>query len=218
MVDTDTSATLIGAVGELQEDVVLALVRQRLAAGEDPLRIIEACQEGMRQVGLRYERREYYLAGLIMAGEIFSQVMELLRPVVERRVSDRASGRILLGTVKGDIHDLGKNIVSMLLSCHRFAVHDLGVDVAPVTFCRQAARLRPHIVGLSGLLTSAYDAMRETVTLLREQGYEGPIIIGGGQISEEVRQYVGADYWTTDGVAGTELCRRLMTARSHAAS
>ncbi|HOG48701.1 MAG TPA: cobalamin-dependent protein [Anaerolineae bacterium] len=210
MLSTDTSATLIGAISDLQEDTVLALIGQRLAAGEDPLLIIEACQEGMRQVGLRYERHEYYLAGLIMAGEILSQVMELLRPVVERRVSDRASGCILLGTVRGDIHDLGKNIVTMLLSCHHFAVHDLGVDVSPSTFVEQAAELQPHVVGLSGLLTSAYDAMRETVTLLRAQGYQRPIIIGGGQISEEVCRYVGADYWATDGVAGTALCKRLM--------
>jgi methanogenic corrinoid protein MtbC1 len=210
MIDSAMIGTLIAAIGDLQEETALDLVRRRLAAGDDPLRIIEACQEGMRQVGLRYERREYYLAGLIMAGEIFSQVMELLRPVFERQISERASGRILLGTVQGDIHDLGKNIVNMLLSCHHFAIRDLGVDVSPDLFGRQVALMQPHIVGLSGLLTSAYDAMRETVTLLRDQGYRGPIIIGGGQISEEVCQYVGADYWTTDGVAGVELCRRLI--------
>jgi methanogenic corrinoid protein MtbC1 len=212
MIPTSRSANLIAAISDLQEETALALVRQRLAAGDDPLRIIEACQEGMRQVGLRYEQREYYLAGLIMAGEIFSQVMELLRPVVERQVSGPASGCILLGTVKGDIHDLGKNIVNMLLSCHHFAVHDLGVDVSPAYFAQQAAQVQPDIVGLSGLLTSAYDAMRETVTLLRAQGYHGPIIIGGGQISEEVCQYVGADYWTTDAVRGVELCKELVAA------
>ncbi|MCL7454679.1 MAG: cobalamin-dependent protein [Anaerolineae bacterium] len=218
MGNPDTNATLIAAVSDLQEERALALVRQRMAAGDDPLRIIEACQEGMRQVGLRYERAEYYLAGLIMAGEIFSQVMDLVRPSVRRQVSGQASGRILLGTVEGDIHDLGKNIVNMLLSCHHFAVHDLGVDVSPVTFAQHAARLQPHIVGLSGLLTSAYDAMRETVALLRDQGYEGPIIIGGGQLSEEVCRYVDADYWTMDGVAGTELCQRLMAAIPSAVS
>jgi methanogenic corrinoid protein MtbC1 len=205
-----TVPRLIAAISDLQEEMSLALVRRRLEAGDDPLLIIEDCQEGMRQVGLRYERHEYYLAGLIMAGEIFSQVMELLRPVVERQVSDRASGCILLGTVKGDIHDLGKNIVNMLLSCHNFAVHDLGVDVSPATFVQQVAQVQPRIVGLSGLLTSAYDAMKETVALLRAQGYQGSIIIGGGQLSEEVYQYVGADYWTTDGVAGVELCKRLI--------
>jgi len=212
MTEPDTSMALTVAISNLQEDRVLALVRQRLAAGDDPLVILEACQEGMRQVGLRYERHEYYLAGLIMAGEIFRQIMELLRPMVEGQVSGHASGSVLLGTVKGDIHDLGKNIVNMLLRCHRFAVQDLGVDVSPATFAQQAAQLRPHIVGLSALLTSAYDAMRETISLLRAQGYDGPIIIGGGQISEEVCQSVGADYWTTDAVRGVELCKELVAA------
>jgi len=211
MSNADASATLIAAISDLQEETALALVRQRLDVGDDPLLIIEDCQEGMRQVGLRYEQREYFLAGLIMAGEIFRQVMEVLQPVVERQVSGQASGRILLGTVAGDIHDLGKNIVNMLLSCHNFVVHDLGVDVSPKTFAEQTAQVQPHLVGLSGLLTSSYDAMRETVALLRASGYQEPIIIGGGQLSEEVCQYVGADHWTTDAVTGVELCQRLMS-------
>ena len=210
MSNTDTSAKLTVAIADLQEDVALALVRQRLEARDDPLLIIEDCKEGMRQVGVRYERRDYYLAGLIMAGEIFSQVMELVQPVVERQVSGQASGCILLGTVEGDIHDLGKNIVNMLLSCHNFVVHDLGVDVSPTVFAEQAAQVQPHLVGLSGLLTSSYDAMRETVVLLRARRYRGPIIVGGGQLSEEVCQYVGADHWTTDAVTGVELCQRLV--------
>jgi len=205
------SAKLMAAIADLREETALALVRQRLDAGDDPLLIIEDCQEGMRQVGVRYERNEYFLAGLIMAGEIFRQVMELLQPVIERQVSGQASGRILLGTVEGDIHDLGKNIVNMLLSCHNFVVHDLGVDVSPTVFAQQAAQVQPHLVGLSGLLTSSYDAMRETVALLRAREYQGPIIIGGGQLSEEVCQYVGADHWTTDAVTGVELCQRLMS-------
>jgi methanogenic corrinoid protein MtbC1 len=211
MSNTDTSAILIAAISDLQEETALILVGQRLDAGDDPLLIIEDCQEGMRQVGLRYERREYFLAGLIMAGEIFRQVMEVLQPVVRRQVSGQASGRILLGTVEGDIHDLGKNIVNMLLSCHNFVVYDLGVDVSPMAFAEQAAQVQPHIVGLSGLLTSSYDAMRETVALLRGRGYQEPIIIGGGQLSEEVCQYVGADHWTTDAVTGVELCQRLIS-------
>ena len=211
MSDIGTSAMLIAAISNLQEETALALVHQRLDAGDDPLLIIEDCQEGMRQVGVRYERNEYYLAGLIMAGEIFSQVMELVQPVVERQVSGQASGRILLGTVAGDIHDLGKNIVNMLLSCHNFVVHDLGVDVSPMAFAEQAAQVQPHIVGLSGLLTSSYDAMRETVALLRASGYQEPVIIGGGQLSGEVCQYVGADHWTTDAVTGVELCQRLIS-------
>jgi methanogenic corrinoid protein MtbC1 len=211
MTNTDMSVTLISAIADLQEETALDLVHQRLAAGDDSLQIIEDCQEGMRQVGVRYERNEYYLAGLIMAGEIFSQVMELLQPVIEQQVSGQASGRILLGTVAGDIHDLGKNIVNMLLSCHNFVVYDLGVDVPPITFAEQAKKIQPHVVGLSGLLTSSYDTMRETISLLRSRGYQNPIIIGGGQLSDEVCQYVCADHWTADAVTGVELCQRLIS-------
>jgi methylmalonyl-CoA mutase cobalamin-binding domain/chain len=211
MSDTDTSAILIAAIADLDEETTLALVRQRLDANDDPLLIMEDCKEGMHQVGVRYELNEYFLAGLIMAGEIFRQVMELLQPVVRRQVSGQASGRILLGTVEGDIHDLGKNIVNMLLSCHKFDVHDLGVDVPPATFAEQAAEKHPHLVGLSGLLTNAYDAMGKTIALLRDQGYQGPIIIGGGQLSEKVCQYVGADHWSTDAVTGVEQCQRLIS-------
>jgi methanogenic corrinoid protein MtbC1 len=211
MNNTDTSATLIAAIADLKEEAAMALVHQRLDANGDPLLIIEDCQEGMRQVGARYERNEYYLAGLIMGGEIFRQVMEVLQPVVERQVSGQSSGRILLGTVEGDIHDLGKNIVNMLLKCHSFVVYDLGVDVSPAAFAERAAQVQPHLVGLSGLLTISYGAMHETVALLRDQGYPGHIIIGGGQLNQEVCQYVGADHWTTDAITGVELCKRLIS-------
>jgi methanogenic corrinoid protein MtbC1 len=210
MNEIDISEALINAISNLQEEAAMALVRERTEAGTDPLVIIQDCKEGMRQVGLRYERGEYFLAGLIMADEIFRQVMQLLQPVVEQQVSGQTSGRFLLGTVKGDIHDLGKNIVNMLLSCNSFVVQDLGVDVSPDIFVEQVTKMQPHIVGLSGLLTSSYDAMQETITLLRSHNYQGPIIIGGGQLSEEVCQYVGADYWSTDAVTGVELCQRLM--------
>ena len=208
---TDLSETLIASISDLQEEAALSLVRQRMDAGVDPLLIIKDCKEGMRLVGVRYERREYFLAGLIMAGEIFRQVMVLLQPMVEDQVSGRGSGRILLGTVAGDIHDLGKNIVNMLLSCHTFAVHDLGVDVPPATFAEQAAKIQPQVVGLSGLLTNSYDSMRETIAVLRAGAHRGPIVIGGGQLSEEVSRYVGADHWTTDAVTGVELCQRLVS-------
>ena len=214
MSGTDKSASLINAIADLREEDVLALVRERLDVGEDSLLIIEDCQEGMRQVGLRYEQQQYYLAGLIMAGEIFSQVMELIQPVVLSQVSGETSGSVLLGTVETDIHDLGKNIVNMLLSCHNFVVHDLGVDVPAATFAEQAMKLNPDIVGLSGLLTSSYDAMHATISLLRSQDYHNPIIIGGGQLSEEVSKYVGADNWTTDAVTGVELCKKLISAQS----
>ncbi|TET31229.1 MAG: cobalamin-binding protein [Anaerolineales bacterium] len=211
MDNTDLRATLITAISNLQEKLALTMVRERISRGDDPIKIIEDCREGMRQVGMRYEAGEYFLAGLIMAGEIFRQTMELLQPVIKHQISKQATGRILLGTVKGDIHDLGKNIVNMLLGCHSFAVHDLGVDVTPEVFAEQVVIVKPHIIGLSGLLTSSYDSMLETIDHLRASVYQGPIIVGGGQLTDEVCQYVGADYWCNDAVTGVELCKRLIS-------
>jgi methanogenic corrinoid protein MtbC1 len=214
MIESKFRAELITAISDLQEGPTLELVRRRLADDDDPIMIIEDCREGMRQVGERYESGEYFLAGLIMAGEIFRQVMEMLQPVFEQQISGKTTGRVLLGTVQGDIHDLGKNIVNVLLSCHNFAVHDLGVDVPPGLFVEQVRELQPDLVGLSGLLTSSYDSMRETVAHIRESGYQWPIIIGGGQITEEVCRYVNADHWSTDAVSGVELCQRLVAEQS----
>ena len=192
----------------------MAQVQTRLDGGGDPLGIIEDCQEGLRQVGERYEQREYFLSGLIMAGEIFRQVMELVQPTLEERLSGNESGTILLGTVRGDIHDIGKNNFSMLLTCYGFSVHDLGVDVAPSEFLLQAVQVKPDIIGLSGLLTSSYEAMGETIKLFRRSGerelLQVPIVIGGNLLNEQVCQFVGADYWVNDAMTGVRLCQKIM--------
>jgi methanogenic corrinoid protein MtbC1 len=207
-------ATLIAQVADLQENEVLRLVQRRLGGGDNPLTIVEDCQEGLRQVGERYEAREYYLSGLIMAGEIFRQVMEILQPIIEVQFSGNESGTILIGTVRGDIHDIGKNNLSMLLTSYGFTVHDLGVDVSASEFLLQALQLKPDIIGLSGLLVSSFDAMKETITLLRTAGDRTvatiPIIVGGGQLNEQVRQYVGADYWVTDAMVGVRYCQNIL--------
>ncbi|MCA9969566.1 MAG: cobalamin-dependent protein [Anaerolineales bacterium] len=211
-------ASLVTSVADLDEDAALALVTAMLQRGDNPLGIIEISQEGLRQVGERYERQEYFLSGLIMAGEIFRGVMALVRPTLELQHSGNESGAILLGTVQGDIHDIGKNNLSMLLSCYGFSVHDLGVDVPPAEFLAQARQIRPDLIGLSGLLTSSYDAMRDTVRLLRASGDAGvaatPIVIGGNQLNEQVCQYVGADFWVTDAMTGVRLCQQLLTSKS----
>ena len=206
--------TLITLVADLEEQEVLAIVRRRLEQGDDPLAIVEDCQAGLRLVGKRYEKREYFISGLIMAGEIFREVMELVQPSIEEQFTGSESGQILLGTVQGDIHDIGKNNLIMLLSCYGFTVHDLGVDVPPAEFLHQASTLRPDIIGLSGLLTLAYDSMRNTVDLLRKSAGDHlasiPIIIGGNQLNEQVCRYVGADYWVTDAMSGVRLCQQLL--------
>lgn len=201
-------------VADLEEDTVLELVQQRLGAGEDPLQIIDECNEGMRLVGQRYEQGEYFVAGLIMSGEIFREVVELVQPLIEQRSRGNASGRVLVGTVSGDIHDIGKNMFGMLLSCHGFDVIDLGVDVPPDVFAEKVVETKPDVVGLSGLITASFEMMKETTKTLRKEAKKRnlsfPIIIGGGMIDNQVCQYVGADYWMPDAMAGVRLCEELL--------
>jgi methanogenic corrinoid protein MtbC1 len=210
----EIQTALIHHLAELNEQEVLALVQERLNQGDDPLSIVEDCQEGMRRVGERYEQRQYFLSGLIMAGEIFREVMELIQPVIKEYMQRNETGRILIGTVQGDIHDIGKNIQGMLLRCYGFTVYDLGVDVPPDVFVTQATKVKPDIVGLSGLLTSSYDAMLGTITLFRRNPDQTlgsiPIVIGGGSLNDQVCQHVGADYWVVNAMDGVRLCQRLL--------
>jgi len=205
-------AEFIQKVADLEEQDVLKIVRRRIEDYEDPLSIVEDCQEGMRRVGERYERREYYLSGLIMAGEIFREVMEILTPSIEALFVDQQSGLILLGTVEGDINDIGKNNLSLLLTSYGFTVHDLGVDVPAQQFLNAALDIRPDAIGLSGLLTSSFDSMRATIECIRaaDDAHVAtiPIVIGGNQIDEQVCQYVGADAWVTDAMSGVRLCQK----------
>lgn len=209
----DTASRLAQALADLEENEVLEIVGLRMARGDDPLQIIEECQTGMREVGDRYAQQRYFLSGLIMAGEILRQVMEIALPAVESRFSGRSAGRVLVGTVQGDIHDLGKNMVLMLLRSHGFSVLDLGVDVAPEAFVAEARAFKPHLIGLSGLITAAYTSMRDTISALRvmmaEDGRQIPLVIGG-QVDEQVCRFVGADYWSTDAMEGVRLCQQLV--------
>jgi methanogenic corrinoid protein MtbC1 len=208
----DLRIALVQSVAELDETQALEIVRARVRAQDDPLAIVEDCQEGLRQVGERYERREYYLSGLIMAGEISRQILEVLAPAIDVLYTGKESGIILIGTVAGDIHDIGKNNLSLLLSSYGFTVCDIGVDAAPALFLKEALQQRPDVIGLSGLITSSYDSMQETVRVLRNcddvQIRGIPIVIGGNQLNEQVCQYIGADAWVTDAMTGVRLCQR----------
>ena len=214
MTKSNMNSQLARLLADLEEETVLKLVQQRLDAGDNPLLIIDECNQGMREVGQRYERGEYFVAGLIMSGEIFREVVELVHPLLEQQSQGNASGRVLVGTVSGDIHDIGKNMFGMLLSCHGFKVIDLGADVPSDVFAAKVVEVKPDFVGLSGLITASFEMMKETVTALqkeaKEHGLSFPIIIGGGMIDDQVCQYVGADYWVPDAMAGVRLCEELL--------
>lgn len=211
---TKKNQRLVQLVADLEEKEVLDIVHRRIESGEDPMQILEECNEGMQIVGKRYELGEYYIAGLIMSGEIFREVVEMVQPLLVKKADGKSSGRILVGTVSGDIHDIGKNMLGMLLTCYGFTVIDLGVDVPSAEFAAKAVSLRPDIVGLSGLITASFETMKETVSMLRTEAAKNelsfPILIGGGMMDEQVCQYVGADYWLKDAMAGVRLCQSLL--------
>ena len=210
----DNVQAISAAVAALDEKAAISLVEEALAAGESSLRIVRAAQEGMQGVGVRYERQDIFLSGLIMAGEIFRGVMELVEPGLETELVGDASGRVLLGTVAGDIHDIGKNMAALAFRTFGFTVEDLGVNVPPERFLEASRGFAPDIVGLSGLLSTAFTAMRDTVTLVKHHAGDlarEPItIVGGGTIDEVVARYIGADHWTTDAMEGVRICQRMI--------
>jgi methanogenic corrinoid protein MtbC1 len=205
---------LIKSLVDLDEASVLEMVRYLLEEGENPLTIIKDCEAGMVFVGEHYEKLEYWLSGLIMAGEILRETMSLIEPFMEKDLKGETVGKVLIGTVQGDIHDIGKDIISLALRSNGFAVEDLGVDVPPDVFVEHVRRDPPDIVGLSGIITFAYESMRTTTGLLREYreaaGISLPVIIGGSTLTEQVCRFAGADFWTTDVMEGVKICRQII--------
>ena len=203
------------ALIELDESRTLEFTRELLVHGEaTSLSILNTCQQALKVVGERYERQEYYISGLIMAGELFKEVLELVQPPSELTPSGESAGKVVLGTVAGDIHDIGKNLFGSSLRGFGFDVIDLGIDVSPERFLAEVRRSRPDVVGLSGLIMAAFESMKETVTLLRdneaELGYRPPVVLGGAIIDGRVCQYCGADSWSTDAMEGVRICQDLM--------
>ncbi len=209
------------ALIELDEGTTLRITQELMAQdGPTPLSILATCQQALKVVGERYERQEYYISALIMAGELFKEVLKLVSPPASEIVVDGSAGTVVLGTVAKDIHDIGKDLFGGALTSFGFRVIDLGVDVAPETFLTEIERSRPDIVGLSGLIMAAFDSMKNTVALIRDHekdlGYRPPIVLGGAVIDGRVCEYVGADSWSTDAMEGVRLCQQLMADRTGA--
>jgi methanogenic corrinoid protein MtbC1 len=204
---------LISAIVDLKEELVLQIVNELLSRNTDPANLLTEFQKGLRLVGERYEKQQYYLSGLVMGGEIFRETMEIIKPYIKNRKFNEIKAKVLIGTVAGDIHDLGKNLVKMILEYNNFSVIDLGVDVKPAEFLKQVNEIKPDIIGLSGLIVIAYESMRETIKLLRDENCKQPVIIGGSPLNEAVSKYTGADYWVTDAICGVEICNKIIKSK-----
>jgi methylmalonyl-CoA mutase cobalamin-binding domain/chain len=199
------------AIVELDEPTALELAEKLIKNGTDPVQILEMCRSGMGIVGEKFEKGEFFLSEMIMAAEIFNQVMELIRPQLMKTVTKKL-GKIVIGTVEGDVHDIGKNIMIALLEAEGFEVIDLGVDVAPERFVSAIKEYKPDIVGMSSLLTVALGATKTTVDAIEAAGLRDKvkIIIGGGRVDAHAAEYIKPDAYTDNAANGVRLCKELM--------
>jgi len=196
------------AIVELKRDEVAAEVRRRAQAGEDALAVLDECRRGMAMVGERFQSGEFFLSELLLSAEIFKEAMRILEPYLAQSRAAQPLGKVVLATMKGDIHDLGKNILATLLRAHSFEVHDLGVNVPPAVLVEKVAEIKPDFVGFSALITTAFASMKEAAALLAKAGVRDQLklMIGGGVTTPAVKEYIGADFQTVDASEGVAYC------------
>jgi methanogenic corrinoid protein MtbC1 len=201
---------LISTLADLKEKETLKIVENRLNAGEDPIGILNDARKALEIVGNRFASSEYFIPDLVYSGEILSVISDMVKPKLAKEAVTKRLGKVVIGTVAGDIHDIGKNIVVFMLDVNGFEVYDLGVDVPAQKFIDKVKESGALIVGLSGFLTLAYESMKQTIEAVEASGLRDKVkvMIGGGQITEEVMKYTGADAYGRDAMAGVSLAKK----------
>jgi 5-methyltetrahydrofolate--homocysteine methyltransferase len=209
---TEEEKQLVDWLADMNEEDAVALSNKMLLEDKkDPMRVLDLCRAAMDIVGKRFEEGEYFLPELVLAGEMLDNIGSVAKPLIKQGEGGEAKklGKVLIGTVHGDLHDIGKNIVSFMLDINGFDVKDIGIDVPVKTFIEEINAYQPDVVGLSGFLTLAFDSMKETITAFDQAGMRDKfkVMIGGGQIDETVRAYTGADAFGVNAVEAVNLCR-----------
>ncbi|MCU0579091.1 MAG: cobalamin-dependent protein [Desulfobacterota bacterium] len=201
---------LIELMADLKEEETAARVQELVEAKTDPLEILAAARAAMEVVGKRFETSEYFIPDLVMAGEILTAITNIVKPLLTQDAEGPKKGKVLIATVEGDIHDIGKDIVVFMLEVSGYEVRDLGIDVPVDTVVENIREFQPRVVGLSAFLTLTYESMKQTIKAIEAAGLREnlKIMIGGGQIDEEIRQYVRADAYGRDAVAAVNLCNQ----------
>ncbi len=203
----------VNKVVELEEAAVEELLNKKLESNEDPLKIMGEVREAMKIIGDRFQNKEYFLPDLIMSGEILRSVFDKLSPLLkESQATEEKKGKVLLGTVAGDIHDIGKNVVKFMLESSGFDVMDLGVDVPSDKFVEKIKEYSPQVLALSGFLTLAFDSMKEIIQKLVNSGLRDSlkIMIGGGTVDQNIIDYVKADAYGESAVDAVNLAKKWM--------
>jgi methanogenic corrinoid protein MtbC1 len=201
---------LVNLMADLMEEETIAMVNDLVKSGTSPVDILADASAAMAVVGKRFETGEYFIPDLMMAGEILKGISDIVKPLMEKGETTAKKGKVLIGTVAGDIHDIGTDIVTFMLDVSGYDVLNIGIDVPVPVFVEKIKEFNPQVVGLSGFLTLAFDSMKKTVEAIESEGLRPnlKIMIGGGQIDEEVRKYVKADAYGKDAVAAVTLCNQ----------
>ena len=194
-------------LSDLKEPEALEFVEKALAEGADPMDLLGQAKEGMNIIGQRFADAYYFIPDLVFSGEILKGIVKLLEPHLKRDRTAEQLGNVVVGTVEGDIHNIGKDLVVFMLEVHGFNVLDLGIDVPKEKFVEAIKESDSTVVGLSGFLTLAFDSMKATVDAIKDAGLRDQvkIMIGGGQMNDEVKVYTGADAYGRDAVEAVKL-------------
>ena len=200
---------LVVALSQLKEREALETVEERLKAKDNPLEILNDAKRAMEIVGMRFAAGEYYMPELVYAGVILKRITEMVKPQISASTEIKRGGKCIIGTVAGDIHDIGKDMVVFMLDVSGFEVYDLGINVRVEKFVDKIRETGAPVVGLSGFLTLAFDAMKETVEAIKQAGLRNnvKIMIGGGQVDDIIVQYTGADAYGKDAMAAVSLAK-----------
>ncbi|HEY93518.1 MAG TPA: hypothetical protein G4O15_01085 [Dehalococcoidia bacterium] len=203
---------LVDILADLKEKEALVIVKERLESGEDPMNILTDSRKALEIVGNRFADGTYFIPDLVYSGEILKAISDLVKPKMNQDADVKRQGKVIIGTVAGDIHDIGKDIVVFMLDVNGFEVYDLGVDVPIEKFVDKIKETGAKVVGLSGFLTLAYESMKDTVKAIKGAGMNDvKIMIGGGQITEEIMKYTGADAYGKDAMTGVALAKKWLS-------
>jgi len=206
------SDKLVDAMVHMREQEALSLAEKMLNDGVNPLKVLEQCREAVEKVGKQFELGKYFLPELVMAGEMLKKISKMTEPFVKQDAGQNTEriGKVVIGSVKGDIHDIGKDIVIFMMDVNGFEVQDLGVDVPPEEFVDAIRQTQPQIVGMSALLTTVFESFKNTVQAIKDAGLRDDvkIMIGGGTVTDDVRKYSGADAYGKDAVAAVNLSKK----------
>jgi len=200
---------LVKTLSDLKEKEAIKIVEDRLKAGEDPLKILDDARKAVEIVGKRFSDCEYFIPDLVYAGEILKNITDMVKPKITKAAATKRVGKVIVGTVAGDIHDIGKDIVVFMLDVSGFEVTDLGIDVPVQKFVDAIKNTGSKVVGLSGFLTLAFQSMKDTVDAIKKAGLRDKvkIMIGGGQIDEQVKNFTGADAYGKDAMEAVKLAK-----------